>query len=244
MEDDAQMSISHDASLANASEQDEDSPREDLPLSCKTMTATNAAGGTFGMGLDQFELPKASIQKLAKSELPDSIQLRKDSLAALVKTSSVFYVLQNSLQAAASHDVALARGNKTISAIHVLDAMRELDFPPAMRKELRVQLEAYRDLQKRSAAAKADNAARNRAERRAKAAESKPTEALDTEADTTMEPLDNTTGPWHNPSETMASEGIEHSSGDLADESHFEDSVDTGALESDQPDGSMHQPAA
>ena len=90
MEDDAQMSITHDAPFANTSEQQEDSPREDLPLSCKTMTATNAAGGTFGMGLDQFELPKASIQKLAKSELPDSIQLRKDSLAALVKSSSVF----------------------------------------------------------------------------------------------------------------------------------------------------------
>ena len=37
--------------------------------------------------------------------------------------------------------MAIARGNKTISAAHVLDAMRELDFPPAMRKELREQLE-------------------------------------------------------------------------------------------------------
>lgn len=33
------------------------------------MTATNAAGGTFGLGIDQFELPKASVMKLARSEV-------------------------------------------------------------------------------------------------------------------------------------------------------------------------------
>lgn len=79
-----------DSAPAPAPDVDAESPREDIPLSAKNMTATNAAGGTFGMGIDQFELPKASIQKLARSELPDSVQLRKDSLAALVKSSSVF----------------------------------------------------------------------------------------------------------------------------------------------------------
>lgn len=88
--------------------------------------------------------------------------------------------------AAASHDVAIARGNKTISAAHVLDALRELDFPAPMRKELREQLEAYRALQKKSAAAKADNAARNRAEKRAKAASAKAGDA-DADADTTLD---------------------------------------------------------
>ncbi|KAI3629066.1 hypothetical protein CBS9595_000138 [Malassezia furfur] len=53
-----------------------------------------------------------------------------------------------------------------------------------MRKELREQLEAYRALQKKSAAAKADNAARNRAEKRAKAASAK---AGDADADTTLD---------------------------------------------------------
>ena len=40
-----------------------------------------------------------------------------------------------------------------------MDAMRELDFPAPMRKELRIQLEAYRDLQQKHAAAKAEAAA-------------------------------------------------------------------------------------
>lgn len=46
--------------------------------------------------------------------------------------------------------------------------MRELDFPAPMRKELRVQLEAYRDLQQKHTAAKAEAAAQSR--ERAKAA--------------------------------------------------------------------------
>jgi len=46
-----------------------DDPKEDLPLSARGMTATNAAGGTFGLGIDQFELPKASVMKLARSEV-------------------------------------------------------------------------------------------------------------------------------------------------------------------------------
>ncbi|WFD26644.1 DNA-directed DNA polymerase [Malassezia nana] len=140
------------------------SPKEGLTLSARSMTATNAAGGTFGLGLDQFELPKASIAKLARSEIPESMQLRKETLTALVKSASVFV----SYLTAASHDVALARGNKTIAAAHVIDAMRELDFPTHMRRELREQLEAYRELQKKQAAARAEAAQQSR--ERAKAA--------------------------------------------------------------------------
>lgn len=49
-----------------------------------------------------------------------------------------------------------------------MDAIRELDFPAPIRKELRLQLEAYRDLQRKHAAAKAEAAAQSR--ERAKAA--------------------------------------------------------------------------
>lgn len=102
------------------------------------------------------------------------MQLRKETLTALVKSASVFVsYLSTSLVyfltiAAGSHDVALARGNKTISAAHVMDAMRELEFPVSMRKELREQLQAYRELQKKQAELRAEAAAQNR--ERAKAA--------------------------------------------------------------------------
>ena len=45
-------------------EEELEQPKEGLDMNARTMTATNAASGTFGLGLDQFELPKASIAKL------------------------------------------------------------------------------------------------------------------------------------------------------------------------------------
>lgn len=52
-----------------AFEEELEQPKEGLDMNVRTMTATNAASGTFGLGLDQFELPKASIAKLARNEV-------------------------------------------------------------------------------------------------------------------------------------------------------------------------------
>lgn len=62
------------------------SPKEGLHLSARTMTGTNAAGGTFGLGLDQFELPKASIAKLARSEVRTWYLRRSPSRCSCAKT--------------------------------------------------------------------------------------------------------------------------------------------------------------
>lgn len=42
------------------------------------MSATNAAGGTFGLGLDQFELPKASIAKIARTDVRIPMETYED----------------------------------------------------------------------------------------------------------------------------------------------------------------------
>ena len=109
-------------------------------------------------GVDQFELPKSSITKLAKSEvsrppssplsahmltlvfspqIPDNVQLRKEVVLALVKASTVFV----SYLTSTSHDLAVAQSHKTISAANVLDAIKELEFPPDMRTQLKAELE-------------------------------------------------------------------------------------------------------
>lgn len=55
-----------------------ESPKENLELSARNMSATNAAGGTFGLGLDQFELPKASIAKVARTDVRISNEAYED----------------------------------------------------------------------------------------------------------------------------------------------------------------------
>lgn len=89
-----------------------------------------------------------------------------------------------------------------------MDAMRELDFPAPMRKELRIQLEAYRNLQQKHAAAKAEAAAQSR--ERAKAARAAASAASDAPS-TEM----TTSG--------AAAETMEVDHGDMPDASHIDD---------------------
>ncbi|SCV74310.1 BQ2448_6742 [Microbotryum intermedium] len=95
---------------------------------------THHAGSSADtMGLAQFELPKALITRIAKaSEMP----------LALVKSSTIFI----NYLAALSHDAAHEKNQKTISATHVLEAIKELgwDDQQALNKYLAVQLRAFR----------------------------------------------------------------------------------------------------
>lgn len=75
-------------------------------------------------GIENYELPRAQVIKVAKSDIPDSVQLRKEVQQALVKSASVFI----SYLTAAAHDRATGKGGKIISANHVLEAWKELEI--------------------------------------------------------------------------------------------------------------------
>jgi hypothetical protein len=62
-------------------------PRKDAssaPLSAQ------AQQDQLSEGIENFELPKSVVTKIAKSALPDNAKLQKDSVTALVKGSTVF----------------------------------------------------------------------------------------------------------------------------------------------------------
>lgn len=123
-----------------------------IPPAAKAVFAQQAGAlKTLPVGLDQFELPKTSVVKLAKSEIPDNVQLRKEVVTALVKASTVFI----SYLTAASHDTALSNGLKTISGQNVLDAVRDLDLGVEVRAELKKELDAFRALTKEKRQSKA-----------------------------------------------------------------------------------------
>jgi len=89
-----------------------------------------------------------------------------------------------------------------------MDAMRELDLPAPMRKELRIQLEAYRDLQQKHAAAKAEAAAQSRERAKAaRAASSAASDAPPTEMATTG----------------AATDTMDVDQGDMPDASHIDE---------------------
>ena len=93
-------------------------------------------------GIESYELPRGPLIKLAKSSLPDNVQLRRDVQFALVRSASVFI----SYLTATAHDTARRKKKKNILPEHVMEAMREIELGDAdVMRELKVHLLAFRE---------------------------------------------------------------------------------------------------
>ncbi|TFK51256.1 histone-fold-containing protein [Heliocybe sulcata] len=95
-------------------------------------------------GIENYELPRTLVTKIAKSAVPDNTKLQKEVVTSLVKGSTVFI----NYLAATAHDVAASKQHKSISATDVLKALEVLEFAD-MVPELQNELNAYREHQKR-----------------------------------------------------------------------------------------------
>ncbi|CAI9633836.1 unnamed protein product [Alternaria burnsii] len=76
------------------------------------------------LGVEDLNLPKSIVQRLAKGVLPPNTQIQKDALLAMSKSATVFV---NYITSAAA-EKALASGKKTVMPKDVFDAMTELEF--------------------------------------------------------------------------------------------------------------------
>ncbi|KAK0503576.1 histone-fold-containing protein [Armillaria luteobubalina] len=93
-------------------------------------------------GIENFELPKSLITKIARSAIPENAKLQKESILSLVKGSTVFI---NYLGTA--HDVALSKQHKSISATDVLRALEVMELGDLVQN-LQEELQVYRELNK------------------------------------------------------------------------------------------------
>ncbi|CBQ73695.1 related to dna polymerase epsilon p17 subunit [Sporisorium reilianum SRZ2] len=106
-------------------------------------------------GIEAYELPRSNIIRCAKTDIPDTVQLRKDTQHALVRAATVFI----SYLTASAHDTATAGKAKTIAAQHVLSALKESGLMGEEDLvELRGELKAYRDAVVRKKSEKANSA--------------------------------------------------------------------------------------
>ncbi|ORY92952.1 histone-fold-containing protein [Leucosporidium creatinivorum] len=99
---------------------------------------------TEGQGLDKFALPRSTVTRIAKQAVPDSAKFEKDIPLALVGGSTIFINYLTSL----AHDIAQEKGQKTITATHVLEAVKQLgwDDEKEVVKALKGELKAHRKL--------------------------------------------------------------------------------------------------
>ncbi|PCH34834.1 histone-fold-containing protein [Wolfiporia cocos MD-104 SS10] len=94
-------------------------------------------------GIENFELPRSLVTKLARSGMSDNMKMQKDVVLSFQKASTVFV----NYLAATAHEVATSKQHKSISASDVLKALEMVgmgDVVPKLQDELNV----YRELQK------------------------------------------------------------------------------------------------
>ncbi|KAJ4296777.1 hypothetical protein N0V90_006825 [Kalmusia sp. IMI 367209] len=77
-----------------------------------------------GLNVEDLNLPKSIVQRLAKGVLPPNTQIQKDALLAMSKGATVFvnYLTSTAAENAARH------GKKTVMPNDVFDALKELEF--------------------------------------------------------------------------------------------------------------------
>ncbi|KZV63608.1 histone-fold-containing protein [Peniophora sp. CONT] len=99
-------------------------------------------------GIEQYELPRAVVTKLARAAVPDGTKMQRDTVTALMKGSTVFI----NYLAAVAQDVAHQKQHKTVSAADVLRALELIDFAD-VAGPLQEELDAYRSNQRKSSSA-------------------------------------------------------------------------------------------
>ncbi|KAF9530798.1 histone-fold-containing protein [Crepidotus variabilis] len=107
-------------------------------------------------GIENYELPKSTVMKIAKTSIPDNVKLQKETVLSLVKGSTVFI----NYLAATAHDVAQSRQHKSISASDVLKALEIMQFG-SMTAKLQDELNIYRENSKQAETAKSSKKGTN-----------------------------------------------------------------------------------
>lgn len=94
------------------------------------------------MGVEDLNLPRTMISRLAKGVLPSNTQIQRDALLALSKSATVFV---NFIAASASEN-ALAAGKKTIMPHDVFAALKEQEFE-ALLPRVQAEVTKYNEIQ-------------------------------------------------------------------------------------------------
>eukprot|EP00039_Didymoeca_costata_P019083 m.336166 g.336166 ORF g.336166 m.336166 type:complete len:160 (+) comp17774_c0_seq1:163-642(+) len=116
---------------------------------------------------EDYELPRAVVQRLVKETLPDGLGVSKDAKIAFGVAARVFV----SYCTATANDIALEDNRKTLTAKDVLKALEEMEFNEFL-EPLATNLDAYKKEQERKKQRKsAAKEAKEKEEAKAKEAE-------------------------------------------------------------------------
>ncbi|KAI0248976.1 hypothetical protein BJV78DRAFT_731264 [Lactifluus subvellereus] len=107
-------------------------PRKD---NANTPASAQAQQDAVSEGIENFELPRALVTRIARSAVPENAKLQKDTVLSLVKGATVFI----NYLAATAHEVSTSKQHKSISASDVFKALELIEFAdliPPLQAEL------------------------------------------------------------------------------------------------------------
>lgn len=110
--------------------------------------------------LEDLNLPNASVQKIIKEALPESINIGKDAKAALSRAASVFILYVTSEASKGAHK----DGRKTLLGQDVIKAIEKLEFDEFM-EPLQEAHKIFMDARKNKSAKKKGNVTAEDSER-------------------------------------------------------------------------------
>ncbi|TVY46109.1 DNA polymerase epsilon subunit D [Lachnellula subtilissima] len=108
---------------------DEGTPAKDQPL-------------REGVNIEDLNLPKSIVTRLAKGVLPPNTQIQGNAMLAMTKSATVFvnYV------AAQGNEIAHQEGRKTLASRDIISALKALEFPD-WEDRLQAELDKYTEIQ-------------------------------------------------------------------------------------------------
>ncbi|TVY20076.1 DNA polymerase epsilon subunit D [Lachnellula arida] len=108
---------------------DEGTPAKDQPL-------------REGVNIEDLNLPKSIVTRLAKGVLPPNTQIQGNAMLAMTKSATVFvnYV------ASQGNEIAHKEGRKTLASRDIFSALRALELPD-WEDRLQAELDKYTEIQ-------------------------------------------------------------------------------------------------
>jgi DNA polymerase epsilon subunit 3 len=101
-----------------------DAPGGDVEMASSPKGPATTTATTQGTDIDDFDLPRTVINRIAKTCFPEGMALAKETRLALTKSATVFI---NYITGAAG-DACKAQNKKTISVEHIYKALEESEF--------------------------------------------------------------------------------------------------------------------
>lgn len=77
------------------------------------------------MNSEDPSLPKATVQKIISEILPSDLSFTRESRDALIECCVMFIMILSQV----SNEIAEGESKKTIASEHVIEALKQLDFP-------------------------------------------------------------------------------------------------------------------